>query len=74
MGIKWKGELEYGTSGNYEDEDDSSLWLLFKDSGISKSTDNEEVDKDVIDMSDAELDENCKRKERDSRSGWWFTW
>jgi hypothetical protein len=47
-----KGELEYGTSGNYEDEDDSSFDDYLKDSGISKSTDNEEVDKDVVDMSD----------------------
>jgi hypothetical protein len=74
MGIKWKGELEYGTSGNYEDEDDSSFDDYLK--GISKSTDNEEVDKDVVDMSDAELDSYIKlqKEERDSRSGWWFTW
>jgi hypothetical protein len=55
-----KGELEYGTSGNYEDEDDSSFDDYLKDSGISKSIDNEEVDKDVVDMSDAELDELYK--------------
>jgi hypothetical protein len=30
MGIKWKSELEYGTSGNYEDEDDSSLMIILK--------------------------------------------
>jgi hypothetical protein len=37
--------------------DDSSFDDYLKDSGISKSTDNEEVDKDVVDMSDAELDD-----------------